>query len=112
MNAPIMRNWSPITPLPTDWKKWESVELHGLVQEWEEQRQDLEGQNAYKTFLDRLRRQWAIETGVIERLYSISGAATKTLIEKGFDASLLSHEDTDKEPWEVLAVIKDQYAAI
>jgi Fic family protein len=112
MSTPIIRSWQPIEALPDNWERWKSLELHGLVQEWEEQREELEERNAYKTFLSQMRRRWAIETGVLERLYSISPAATKTLIEKGFDAALLSNDDTDKDPWEVLALIKDQHAAI
>ena len=48
----------------------------------------------------------------LERLYSISESATRTLIEKGFDAALLVQGDTDKEHWEVIAMIKDRYSAI
>lgn len=112
MNAPVARRWEPIQPLPDDWQKWKNPELHALVQEWEEQREKLEGRDAYRVFLEQMRRRWAIETGVLERLYSISNAATKTLIEKGFDAALLSHDDTDRAPREVLALIKDQHTAI
>jgi hypothetical protein len=112
MSDSTFRRWSPIEALPSDWSKWVNPELQGLVDEWQGQREELESRNEYKNFLIRLRRQWAIETGVLERLYSISTSATKTLIEKGFDASLLSHDDTDKQPWEVLALIKDQHAAI
>ncbi len=106
------RKWTPITPLQADWQQWVNPELKALVDEWQDQRADLETRNEYKTFLDRLRRQWAVETGVLERLYSISESATRTLIEKGFDAALLVQGDTDKEHWEVIAMIKDQYSAI
>lgn len=112
MAEEIVRKWSPIQPLPADWTKWNNPELHGLVEEWRDQRAELENRNEYRTFLARLQRQWAIETGVLERLYTISDAATKTLIEKGLDSSLINHDDTDKEPWEVLAMIKDQHNAI
>ena len=90
------RKWTPITPLQADWQQWVNPELKALVDEWQDQRADLETRNEYKTFLDRLRRQWAVETGVLERLYSISESATKTLIEKGFDAALLVQGDTDQ----------------
>jgi len=59
----------------------------------------------------RLRRQWAIETGILERLYTLSEGATKTLIEKGLDAALITHEDTS-DPEYVFNVITDQYSAI
>ncbi len=113
MNIVNGKKWAPIEPLSADLEKWSDPELHGLVEEWQDQRQDLEGRNEYKNFLDRLRRQWAIETGVIERLYSIDVAPTKTLIEKGFDAVLLSSNETGgQDPREVLRVIMDQHAAI
>ncbi len=112
MSVSLKPNWVPIQPLPENWKEWADPELQGLVDEWQSQRLELEGMNAYRTFLERLNRQWAIETGVLERLYSVSPAATKSLIEQGFESALLSSSDTDKEPWEVLAMIKDQHAAI
>ena len=59
-----------------------------------------------------MRREWAIETGFIERLYHISEGATKTLIEQGLDAALLLHDDVDRSPDEVIAIINDQYNAI
>ena len=59
-----------------------------------------------------MRREWAIETGFIERLYRISEGATKTLIEQGLDAALLLHEDVDRSPDEVIAIINDQHDAI
>ena len=107
------RRWTGLDPLPANWRAWIDPELEGLTDEWEDERVGLEQRNAYISFLGRLRRQWAVETGVLERLYSVSEHGTKTLIEKGLDASLISHEDTPgKEPWEVLAMIEDQHLAI
>ena len=67
---------------------------------------------AYREFLIKLRREWAIETGVLERLYALSEGATKTLIEQGLDAALLSHGDTDRAPADVMALIRDQHAVV
>ena len=72
----------------------------------------LKNDQSYKKFLTKLRRQWAIETGVLERLYSLSDGLTKSLIEKGFDAALITHEDTDRPAHEVLALIEDQHSVI
>ena len=104
--------WSPIEDLPRDWKALENPEITALVQAWLTQADKLRQSTSYDTFLIQLRRQWAIETGYIERLYHISEGATKTLIAQGLDASLLSHEDTDKSSVEVIDIIKDQYHAI
>ena len=83
-----------------------------LMTAWHDQAQSMRLGHSYTEFLTRLRREWAIETGQIEHLYDISEGATKTLIEQGLDASLLTHEDTDKPASEVIAYIKDQYEAI
>jgi Fic family protein len=104
--------WRPIEDLPPDWESLKDTELHSLRTAWQEQAESMRQGKAYNDFLIRLRREWAIETGQIERLYSISEGATKTLIEQGFDASLLSHEDTDQHPEKVIDYIKDQYRAI
>jgi Fic family protein len=104
--------WEPIQDLPPDWQSLEDTELHSLMTAWQQQAESMRHGNSYNDFLIRLRREWAIETGQIERLYSISEGATKALIEQGFDASLLSHEDTDQPAEQVLAYIRDQHRAI
>jgi len=104
--------WRPIEDLPPDWPSLKDTELHSLMTAWQQQAESMRRSASYTGFLTRLRREWAIETGQIERLYNISEGATKTLIEQGFDASLLTHEDTDKHPEQVIDYIKDQYQAI
>ncbi len=105
-------HWKPIQDLPADWPSLQDTELHSLMTAWQQQAESMRQGRSYNEFLVRLRREWAIETGQIERLYDISEGATKTLIEQGLDASLLSHEDTDQYPEQVLDYIKDQYRAI
>ncbi|HYZ10171.1 MAG TPA: hypothetical protein VE709_16605, partial [Pseudonocardiaceae bacterium] len=46
-------------------------------------------------FLDRWKNRLAVETGIIEGLYSLSRGITETLIERGFDATLLPSSETD-----------------
>ena len=104
--------WQPISNLPEDLRPLLSPEIDSLVKTWLDHAERMREHDYYKDFLERLRRQWAIETGILERLYSISEGATKTLIEKGLDASLISHEDTDRSPREVMAMIQDQHTVI
>ncbi len=105
--------WNAITDLPSDWNKTLSnPQTHALVDVWKEQANELRQRDLFQDFLGRLRRQWAVETGIIEGLYDISEAGTKTLIEKGLDASFLSHEDTSQPSGEVIAKIKDHYDAL
>jgi Fic/DOC family len=104
--------WSPIEDLPEDWKSLANSQVSALVRAWISQADELRQGSAYDDFLVKMRREWAIETGFIERLYRISEGATKTLIEQGLDAALLLHEDVDRSPDEVIAIINDQYNAI
>ncbi|MBP7052988.1 MAG: Fic family protein [Phycisphaerae bacterium] len=104
--------WAPVDDLPTDWLDLKNRQTDALIAAWWERADELRETKAYDDFLLRLRRQWAIETGILERLYSLSDGVTKTLIEKGFDAAIISHEDTDRNPTDVIAVIQDQFAVV
>lgn len=104
--------WKPIEDLPANWKELVDQQAHSVVDLWKARASQLRETTAYREFLIKLRRQWAIETGVLERLYALSEGATKTLIEQGLDAALLSHGDTDKPAGEVIALIRDQNAVI
>jgi len=107
------RTWSPIQDLPNDWKDTlVDHQTEALVAAWLEQADELRDKDLYQQFLAKLQRQWAIETGVLENLYRLSEGTTLTLIEKGLDASLISHGQTDLDPKEVIAKITDQHHAI
>ena len=105
--------WEPITDLPDDWQtSLDNRQTHAMVQAWHEQSGELREKDLYKEFLRKLQRQWSIETGIIEGIYSLSDGATKTLIEKGLDAALIGYSDTDDDPETVIATIKDHEHAI
>lgn len=112
MSGTLSHSWSPIEDLPADWRSLENPQVQALVTAWLSQADELRRGSTYDNFLIKMRREWAIETGFIERLYRISEGATKTLIEQGLDAALLLHDDVDRSPDEVIAVINDQYNAI
>lgn len=112
MTAQESHVWQPIQDLPQKWSDMRNPQLEALMAAWQEQAKKLRGTQSYTEFLTRLRRQWAIETGILERLYALSEGATKTLIEKGLDAAFIGHEDTDRNPSDVAALIQDQHSAI
>src|SRR5712692_4956686 len=66
-------------------------ELAALSKVWLERKAELEKGGAYQEFIKKLQREWAIETGIIERLYSWDRGVTEVLIEQGIDASLIAH---------------------
>lgn len=105
-------NWKPIEDLPKNWETLANSELPPLVTVWEEQADRLRSSGAFKTFMDKLRREIAIETGIIERLYTIDRGITRLLIEQGIDEALIPHGTTDRSVKQVVALIKDQEAAI
>ncbi len=89
-----------------------NAQVTSVMLAWQQQADRLKQTDVYKDFLVKMRRQWAIETGILERLYTINEGVTTTLIEKGFDAISLSHESADLPVPRVMSLIKDQYNAI
>ncbi|MCS6871542.1 MAG: hypothetical protein NZ571_08795 [Anaerolineae bacterium] len=77
--------WQPITDLPEDWQALAEPDLASPARLWEQQRKTLQGTRAYQTSVSRLRRRFAIETGIIERLYTIDCGIAQLLIERGRD---------------------------
>ncbi|MFH0824822.1 MAG: Fic family protein [Pseudomonadota bacterium] len=69
-----------------------SPELRALAQIWQERCQAIKETEAYSHFTKRLQREWAIETGIIERLYTWDRGVTEVLIEHGIDAAIISHQ--------------------
>ncbi|MCI0662421.1 MAG: Fic family protein [Acidobacteria bacterium] len=82
--------YRPITPVPDDAGSLSSSELAALAKVWIERRDELQSGNEYQEFLKKLQREWAIETGIIERLYTWDRGVTEILIEQGIDASLIA----------------------
>lgn len=107
-----MKIWHPIQDLPEDWQSLAHEELQSLATLWEEQRLRLESTSSYRVFLERMRRKIAIETGIIERLYSIDRGTTQLMIEHGIDEALLQHGSTNMPVAQVVALIRDQEQAI
>lgn len=107
----VGHHWAPITDLSEDDLSAASTELPPLLLTWEEFRQELPEQQV-REFNDRLQREWAIETGIIERLYTLDEGTTKLLIEQGIDASLIPHNDVDAPPELVAGMIADHLDAV
>jgi Fic family protein len=100
--------WHPIDDLPENWPDLAAPELPALSAAWQKYSGKLRDSDSLKHFNERLIREWAIETGIIENLYSIDRGVTQTLIEKGIDASLIPHGATDKPVERIVPILKDQ----
>ncbi len=101
--------WQPLEGLNTHTSNIDFQEIDSLHQQWLRFRKQREESNpdAYKAFLERLDRHWAIETGIIEGLYNIDRGTTQTLVEHGLIADLIDRAAADRDPQAIVKVLKD-----
>jgi len=78
-----------IETFPDDAASYGSSELKALATVWQEKQDELQETGVFQDFLKKLQREWAIETGIIERLYTWDRGVTEVLIEQGIDSSLM-----------------------
>jgi len=104
--------WHPITDLGSDPRELTEGELDSLRRVWENQKRELSGEGALDEFDKRLRREWAIETGIIEDVYTLDRGVTRTLIEKGIDAALIPHDASNRDSALVARIIQGHYDAL
>ena len=105
----IAHKWQPLEGLNVQSYSADFHEIDSLHQQWLSFREQREKSNsdAYTAFLQRLDRRWAIETGIIEGLYDIDRGTTQTLEENGFIADLIDRTATDRDPQDLVKVLKD-----
>ena len=84
-------SYQRIQPFP-DPTAFKFPELHALSSVWLEKKSELEGNGAFVDFVKKLQREWAIETGIIERLYTWDRGVTEILIEQGIESSIIAHK--------------------
>ncbi|MHC5916392.1 MAG: hypothetical protein ACYTXE_36650 [Nostoc sp.] len=107
-----MYQW--IAGLPEDSSSLGLRELEGLAQVWKERKEALISNGGLQQFLKRLQREWAIETGIIERLYTWDRGVTEVLIEQGIESDLIAHNAriSKLEAEHYKDLIKDQESII
>ena len=103
--------WRPIADYECDPSDIADPELRALSKVWIEQRSTLADSANMVRFMERLKREWAIETGLIERLYTLDRGITELMIERGVNAALIPHR-TPGDPERTVAMINDQQDAI
>lgn len=112
LTHPIWKPETGITDLEGEPNELSAPEILGIKAVWKDQRHRLKGTTQLSAFTEKLSREWAIETGIIENLYDIERGVTQTLIERGFQAEILSHGSTNKPPSYVVQLLKDQKDAL
>ncbi|MCL4776534.1 MAG: Fic family protein [Gammaproteobacteria bacterium] len=109
---PTTVRWQSVSDIPDNWQDLVNPELGTLRDVWLEQAAALRDSQALKDFNARLAREWAIETGVLEKLYTIDQGVSRLLVEQGLQASLLPHGSTDQDRNYVLRLIQDQHQVV
>ncbi|HNT35148.1 MAG TPA: Fic family protein, partial [bacterium] len=59
-------NWKPINDLPDHWNLLVQEDVQSLASVWNDQAKKIRDSSSFHDFLERLKRRWAIETGIIE----------------------------------------------
>ncbi|MGM0578790.1 MAG: Fic family protein [Myxococcota bacterium] len=65
-----------------------------------------------EALFEQIRREFAVETGMLERLYDLDRGTTTLLIEEGFQADLISRDSTDTDPLRLVGILRDQQEGI
>ena len=111
-NVPVGHSWRPIEDLPSGWQDFADADLPSLADVWNETREDLGAEGAIADFNERLKREWAIETGLIERVYTLTRGITEVLIERGLREEFIPTSATDRDPALVFDMIRDHAVAV
>lgn len=103
--------WRPIEDIPEELYTYSDPDLRALEKEWQEVRARTSDE-ALDIILTEIKREWAIETGKIEGLYTLSKGITKTLIQHGISARLIPQDSTNLGPLQLTELLKDQEEVI
>jgi prophage maintenance system killer protein len=106
-------HYQRIKPFPES-HAFEFPELRALSSVWQERKAALEGDGAYKEFIKKLQREWAIETGIVERLYTWDRGITEILIEEGIESSIITHRGgiSPREAEHIQTLINDHLGIV
>ncbi len=107
--ALVEYHWSPIEGLTPEQQKIELKDLDNVAGVWRDVRAEMDPA-ALQEFVSRLNRHIAVETGILEGLYTVSHGLTQTLVEQGFTSDVI---DRSSEPISAatIGLIRDQLEA-
>jgi Fic family protein len=103
--------WEPIKDISEELYTYAAPDFHQLAKKWGEARVEI-SEFTHEKLMGEIKREWAIETGKIEGLYTLTKGMTETLIKHGISAKLISHSSTNRNPELVAAMLQDQHDVI
>lgn len=86
IQASISHSWERIEDLPANWESIARPDIDKILSIWRQERASLRDPSRVSSLNDRLATRWAIETGIIERLYTMDRGITESLVEQGLEA--------------------------
>lgn len=104
-------SWEPSKDIPENLYTCADPDFHQLAKKWGEVRGKI-SKSTLEKIMREIKREWAIETGKIEGLYTLTKGMSETLIKHGINAKLISHSSTNRNPELVAAMLKDQQDVI
>ena len=109
----IAHKWEHISQLPAD-NPYDFSEINTFQRQWLEYRQTQEASSpdVFRDFHERVTRSWAIETGIIEGLYTLEAGMTQTLVTHGISADRIERGTTNKDPEDLALVLTDHQEAV
>ena len=107
-------NWRPILPLSDAERRIDLAGIPLLYENWRIARNSLppSGQVSIEVFGRQLLRRLSVETGILERLYTVDRGTTEALVAHGFAEELIARSSTDIEPSRLIDLLRDQEAAV
>ena len=106
MEITISHPWEPIEDLPKDWRT-SRPDLDNSLELWERERKSLKDPSKLERLHERLATLWSIETGVLEKLYTMDRGTTMTLVNLGLQA-LEQFSTSGRISKDAAALIQDQ----
>jgi Fic family protein len=106
----VGHQWSSIEGLPNE--PLGDGELRYLSEVWQDVQAQAENAEKLAALMERIKREWSIETGAIEGIYTLDSGTTETLIEHGLHASLIDRTATNLDPELLAQILQDQQGAL
>ena len=108
----VFRLWQFVA-FSNEWQHLDTSISDDIAPSWFARREKLkENSSDYQEFVNQLKREHAIETGIVERLYDLKKGITETFIKEGFVQSFLSHGDTNVPTKTLMNHLKDHLDAV
>lgn len=86
MDPPLSHEWQRLEDLPANWKSLCREDLRAIRRQWKDDRDLIRDDTKIQKFREEIALRWAIETGIIERLYTVDRGITVQILEAGMEA--------------------------